>query len=388
MTPGIASRRQAVVAGLAAVTLAIAWQFLVVRYTTGGNWTSWFCNAANVAQPPELASDHIYSVATVPGYDSQFYHYMAHDPLLRRGFDRYIDAPRLRYRRILVPGLAYLAALGQDRFIDAALFAVNAAFMFAGAYWLSRYARCQNMHPALGVLFLAAPAVLVSLDRLTVDLALTALCVAFAVYVSEKRARELYLVLLLAPLARETGMLLIAAYCLALVLERQMKAAMLFATSTMPALAWLIFVQSRTAPYDSTGWFLPVPLAGVVDRLIHPAVYPFIPAVKWLALILDECALVGVILAFALSFRCPMKFPRPLALAAMLITLSGLTLGKPFWEDVLAFGRVFSPLVVLIALQSVAARSWLPVLPLALIDPRIGLQLGYKLFQIARALGG
>jgi len=383
---GVPNRERAVIAGLVAAALAVGWQFLVVRYTFAGNWTAWFCTGGNVAQPDALAFEHLYRFAQSNGYDGQFYHYIAHDPLFRRGFDRYIDAPRLRYRRILVPGLAFVVSAGQDRWIDTALIALNLLFIFAGAYWLSRYAQSYGHHPAWGALFLLVPAVLVSLDRLTVDLALTALCVAFTLYVSEKRAGELYVVLLLAPLARETGLLLTAAYCIVLLFEGRSKAALVFATSAIPAIAWFAFVQRHTVPYDSTGWFTPVPFAGVIDRMIHPVAYPFLPIVKWAAEILDVCSLAGIALAFALSFRWPPRFPKPLALAALLITLSGITLGKPFWGDVFAFGRVFSPLVALIALRSFSTRSWWPVLPVALIDPRIGLQLGYKLFQIARAL--
>lgn len=387
MTGGVPDRRGPALAGLLAAALALGWLGLVVRYTFDGNWTAWFCTGGNLAQPGALASEHIYIFPAISGYDSQFYHYVAHDPLFHRGLDRYINAPRLRYRRILVPGLAFLAAAGHDRWIDPALIAVNLLFVFAGAYWLSRYAASHGRHPAWGALFLLTPAVLVSLDRLTVDLALTALCVGFALYALEKRSPALYLVLLLAPLARETGLLLTGAYCIALVLERRFRAALLFATSAIPALAWYIFVQRHTVPYDSGGWFVPIPLAGVVDRMIHPVTYPFIPIVKWSAEILDECALAGIVLAFILSFRRPAQFSRALALAAMLITLSGITLGKPFWGDAFAFGRVFSPLVVLIALQSFSARSWWTLLPLALIDPRIGLQLGYKLFQVVMAVG-
>ena len=374
-------------AGLLAVALALGWQGLVIRYTFAGNWTAWFCTGGNLRQPPLAVAEKIYVFPASGGYDSQFYHYVAHDPMFHRGLDRYIDAPRLRYRRILVPGLAFLLAAGQDDAIDTALIVVSLLFVFAGAYWLARYAGKFGRNPMLGALFLLSPAMLVSLDRLTVDLALTALCVGFALYVQEHRRRAVYLVLLLAPLARETGLLLTAAYCMALLLERRFKYAALFATSAIPALAWYIFVQGHTAPYGSEGWFTLIPFAGIVDRMTHPVTYPFIPIVKWLAEILDECALAGAMLAFLFSFRRTMGFPRALIFAAMFITLSAVTLGQLFWSDVFAFGRVFSPLFVLIALQSFATRSWVTLLPVVLVDPRIGLALAYKLYQVAIAVG-
>ena len=381
-----AERQRAALAGLMAMAFAFLWQFAVTHAVFGGNWTSFFCTGRNLKLPPQLASNEVYVYPSEAGYDSQFYHFVAHDPLFRRGLDRSIDAPRLRYRRILVPAVAFAASGGQDAGIDAALIAVNLLFVFAGGYWLSRYALSLRFHPLWGLLFLLAPAALISLDRLTVDLPLTALCVAFALYLREERSFGIYVVLLLAALARETGLLLTAAYCFTLASERRMKRAAIFATSALPALAWYAFVQAHTVPVDSAGWFQPIPLAGVIDRMIHPVAYPFVPIVKWSAEILDECALAGVLLAFCLSFRCGTQFPRPLAWAAVLFTLSGITLGKPFWGDAFAFGRVFCPLVVFIGLQGFTTRPWLSLLPAALIDPQIGLQLAYRLFQVAQAI--
>lgn len=380
------ARGRAAITGLLAVAIALTWQFLVVHYAFAGNWTSWFCTGGLLAQPEQLASEHLYRFPQSGGYDGQFYHYIAHDPLFQRGLDRYIDAPRLRYRRILVPGLAFLAAVGLDRWIDGALVAVNLLFIFIGAYWLARYATHYAQQPAWGVLFLLAPAVLVALDRLTVDLALTAFCIGLAVYVTEQRPGAIYAVLLLAPLARETGLLLTAAYCLVLVAQKCLLRAILFGTSALPAFAWFAFVATRTVPYDSTGWVTPVPLAGAIYRMLHPVTYPFLPMVKWSALLLDECSVAGLVLAFALSLRWPAQFPKPLALAATLITLSGITLGKPFWGDAFAFGRVFSPLVALVALEVFSTRSKWVVAPIALIDLRICLQLAYNLFLAARTM--
>lgn len=391
MTPGALDRRRPLIGGMLAVLLALAWQSFVVRYHYGGNWTAWFCTGGNLVQPPALAAEHIYRFAGTNGYDSQFYHYVAHDPLFRRGLARYIDPPRLRYRRILAPALAYLVAGGQTGAIDAALIAVNLMFLFAGVAWSCRYAIESRQHPAWGLLFLLAPAALISLDRLTVDLALTALSVAFALYVKQERSRAIYVVLALAALTRETGLLLTAAYCASLLLERRVSRALLFASSAAPALVWYAFVYSHTTAYRAEGWFTPVPLGAILDRMIHPVPYPFIPAVAWAARVFDECALAGMILAFVLAFWRPWKpspgpAPVPVALAAILITLSGLNLGPLFWEDIFSFGRVFSPLLVLVALQTFSTRSWVPVLPAALIVPRICLPLAYQFVKAAQAL--
>ena len=96
---------------LAAIALVTLWQWATVTANYGGNWTALFCTGATQRQPPLVVSENIYLFANSPGFDGQMYHYIAHDPLMRSDLRRYIDDPRLRYRRILIPLLAYGVAL-------------------------------------------------------------------------------------------------------------------------------------------------------------------------------------------------------------------------------------------------------------------------------------
>jgi hypothetical protein len=390
VTLGVSDRKRAVMGAVLAVGFAFVWQLLLVRCNYEGNWTSLFCTGANLTQPPALAKENIYLFPHSNGYDGQFYHYVAHDPLFRRGFARYIDGPALRYRRILVPGLVYLMAGGQDRAIDPAFFALNLFMLFVGVYWSCRYVTHFAHHPMWGLLFLLVPAVLISVDRITVDIALTALCVGFALYLKEERPGHLYVLLLLAPLVRETGWLLTAAYCISLLLERRIFRAVVFASCTAPAAAWYAFVHSHTSRSGVEGWFAPVPLAGLLDRVIHPVTYPFLPAVRWTAVVLDECALAAVMLAFVVSFWPPKaKFPVAIRVATILMSVMGIYLGSAaVWSDAFAFGRIFSPLIALIALEGCWTGRWWGLVPAALLDPRIGLQLVYQLLKVAQALFG
>ena len=85
-----------------------------------------------------------------------------------------MDDPALRYRRILVPMLAWALALGRDSGIHAAYFATILGFVFLGVYWLARAMELGGRHPAWGLMFALTPAALVSMDRMTVDVALAA----------------------------------------------------------------------------------------------------------------------------------------------------------------------------------------------------------------------
>src|SRR5215467_13188673 len=124
---------------LAATFIVLGWQAATVHFNYGGNWSGLFCTGAIYGAPPELADEHLYLFAKA-GWDGQYYHDIAHDPLVRRELWKYIDAPRLRYRRILVPALAHVLALGCPNRIDWAYRIVILAFLFVGAYWLSRIA--------------------------------------------------------------------------------------------------------------------------------------------------------------------------------------------------------------------------------------------------------
>ena len=174
--------RQALFALACALSL-LGWQALTVRFSYGGNWTALFCTGSRYRPPPAaLAGEHIYIFRDAAGYDGQAYHYIAHDPWFRRGFAANIDAPRFRYRRILVPALAWLVAAGRDQAVDAAYIGVTIGFVLLGAWWMAQAGR-----PWMALTFALVPAVLVSIDRLTVDVALAALCVGFVLYSRERR---------------------------------------------------------------------------------------------------------------------------------------------------------------------------------------------------------
>ena len=114
-----------------AVALLMSWQFLTVHYNWHGNWTALFCTGGAARVPPQLAPT-TYRFAHSDGYDGQMYRYVAHDPLTGLGFSKYIDAPVLRYRRILVPALAFALAAGRHPWIDISFIVVIAGFVFAG----------------------------------------------------------------------------------------------------------------------------------------------------------------------------------------------------------------------------------------------------------------
>lgn len=385
--------RSAAVALLAAM-LVLSWQSLTVRRNYGGNWTALYCTGDYFRVPPALAGEHIYIFPHSRGWDGQFYHYMAHDPFMTRGLSRYCDTPVLRYRRILAPALAWLAAFGNDRYVDIAYEGVILFFFALGTYWLSRLAAIYGRSGWWGLAFLMVPAAIVSVDRLAVDVALAAFVAGFALYSREERAgRQLYLVLMLAPLARETGLLLAAAYCLWLLLRKRMLRCAVFATSVFPALAWFKYVDLRTPPFIYTGT-VALPLSGVIDRLVHPIPYPGYSMVTSLIRAFDDLAVAGIVLAFVLAFFVArqMKFDAQ-AWAIILFALLGVFFWRPTdWPEVTDYGRILSPLLMLLALEPLSRREpglrrWIAAAPLCMIAPRCALQIAPQALAVMGLTG-
>ena len=345
-------------------------------------WNALFCTGAELQQPPELAGEHIYLFPDSKGYDGQMYHYIAHDPFFIRGFDAAVDAPRMRYRRILVPLAAHWLAFGNDDRVDGAYVAVILLAVFAGGYWLSMYCSLLGYSAAWGLAFVLVPATLISMDRMTVDAALATLCVAFGVFVMRGSRWELYTVLMAAALVRETGFVLIAAYVIWLASQRRLRQAALFLTTALPAVAWYLFVLINTEPEGFEGLSL-IPLQGIAERIVSPYKYQFTAWINAASTVLDYAALAGMLLAIALVVRTIWRREwGPVQAAACLFALLAMFLYSPgAWTEVYAFGRTLSPLLVFVALAGVQQRDWIRTLPLCLVIPR-------TLIQLAPQLGG
>jgi hypothetical protein len=365
------------------------WQLATVHFNYGGNWTALFNTAPGWPKPEFLASETIYRFpAGSLGYDGQMYHFMAHDPWMRRGAAAAMDDPALRYRRILVPALAWAVALGRDSAVHAAYFAVILGFVFLGVYWLARAIKMRGRHPAWGLLFALTPAALVSMDRMTVDVALAALAAGFVLYSDCGPRWKLILILASAALARETGFLLTAGYGAFLLSRRRFADLLWTVASALPAMFWYVYV-SRRAPAEVQPVVASLlPLAGWIERVAHPASYP-LPHWQALAAVeLDYVALMGValMLGHAAWLAWSRRWNANVA-AIYVFALALIFLGsRSVWEDAFGYGRVISPLIVLLAAED--GRPRLAFLPVVLIDARIGLNFLKQIIGVARGLAG
>jgi hypothetical protein len=389
-------RRVSVTWAVAALALSLLWQFLTVHYNRAGNWNALFLTGQLLAVPPDLARGTYLFPGT--GFDGQMYRYVAHDPFLQRGYARYLDSPTERYHRILVPALAYFLAAGHQPWIDASYIAIVGLFVLLGAYWLSRWAVLVGAHPAWALAFLLIPATLISIDRMTVDVALAALTVAFAVCWKTGSWRMLFIVLLLACLVRETGLLLVAAAGLFDWINRRFARGVLWASASLPMFAWYWFVSGKfheKTRYGAPAWFLKKLAPGLFYRLLHPTRYPLPAALEAIARFGDVLALVATLFAsiLAIVFFLRIHPKTPLAIAALLFAVLVFALtSNQYWADSFSYPRVFSPLMILIALPSIAREAgtpslwWLSLIPVLMVDLRVGMQFVWAISGVMRGL--
>jgi hypothetical protein len=375
---------------LAAIAVALLWlcQFMTVRYNYGGNWTGLFCIAPHMPVPEFLRSERIYLFSGSEGYDGQVFHLIAHDPWMTRGSAEAIAAPWFRYQRIFVPALAWMLALGRDEYVHAAYFAVILGFAFAGVFWLARIAHLRGLHPAWGLAFLAAPATITSLDRMTADIALAAFCVGFALYVEAGPSWRVIVILTCAALTRETAALIVAGYCLFLLTRRQIARSIAAACTLLPAGAWFLYVTHGTAKATAMAYLNWIPLYGFIERVIHPQVYPLPPSKAAISIGFDFLALAGIALRFIVVARMAMKRLWSAEAAAIyVLALAAVFLrNRDVWEDAYSFGRVLSPLLLLTFVEQFRARPLAALAPMLLVDSRIALNLAGQLEGIIRGL--
>jgi hypothetical protein len=377
---------------LLGVLVVGCWQAATVHFNYGGNWTALFCTGDRHPAPPELAAG-TYTFKASNGYDGQFYRYVAHDPWFQKDWSAYYDVPALRCGRILVPGLAWILAGGQSRYIDTTYIAVVLLCVGLGICWLGRYVASQGRSPAWGLGFLLIPGTLISIDRLTVDIVLVALCAAWVWYIQSESPVRLYLILVLAGLTRETGLLLAGACCLHALRDRHWRKAAVYATAALPALVWRLVVAAHVTHvhiYHAghyPWWFYTRPLVGIVARLFRPESYPFGPFLTHVIQALDVIALCGFLLAAGLaawSLRKGRLDQRQWAVTGFLALMLGVSVGG-FWRNVYSYGRPFSPLLLLAGLRAMTGSPWL-LAPIILMDLRIAAQWAPQFWGILRGL--
>lgn len=372
-----------------AVVLALSGQWLTVGYEYGGHWSGLFQRGERWRAPMELDFESVADPASREGYDGQFYHYAAHDPWLKRGFAEHVDDPRLRWRRILLPALAYVLAGGRDEWIDVAYFAAVLAFLFAGTVGASLLCARHRLPASLGLLFVLVPGVITSLEAMTVDIAMATLAVWFALVAAAPRGAVWYVMLALAPLARETGYLLVAGAMTASAQRRDLAAALRSAAAAIPGLLWTGYVTTSTPAGGTIEMGLP--FAGILFATRTALELPADSAAALFTVLVHGLAVSGLWLATACGAVLVWRRRHCLgpleAAIGLFAALALIVADQRMWADAYAYGRVFSPLLILLAAAAVEARSPWMAAPLAMVSLRTAVQAATHLPPILHGIG-
>ena len=349
-----------------------------------GNWTALFCTGAQQPLPPSWRQS-TYRVANRFGYDGQMYRFLAHDPLLTGEPHQYMDNPPLRARRILMSGLAWILALGQEPWIDPAYFFLFFVSCFIGTYWMALYLLREGDPAWWSLFFLALPATLIAADRMVIDMPSCALSAGILWSSKSGNRRMLYVTLMLGCLCRETGLVFVAAFVISELLLRKWRQAVLLASSAIPAFAWYAYVQFRLVAVRFPVWLGAPEGVGPWRWLLHPFAYPLAPPIAKIAQIFDAVAIVGLLLAFVLAVVFGVKQVKdPVHLTALLFAASAVTTLDPrFWDSVYGYSRPYSPLLMILATHAITQRRWwIWMLPAAMMDLRIGFQISPQILGV------
>jgi hypothetical protein len=256
------------------------------------------------------------------------------------------------------------------------------AFCALGVYWTSCWLLLSGCPPWWGAV----------VDRLVLDGPLCALFAGYLYYSRIGRWKVVYLLALLVPLLRETGILIMAGILAAAALQELWKRVLVFATVAIPVVLWWCFVMWHTSPSTALSIFQR-PVIGLVLSLF--TFTPDHPGLSERGIILartiDFLAMAGYILCLALAakwlwirrrdWRDPVNF----TVAGFL--LLGLALGQEaHLLSAYGYARPLSPLILWVVLQALASRQWVALIPPLLVSGSVGIDLASFTWQAMRAL--
>ncbi|HLH41774.1 MAG TPA: hypothetical protein VKV74_02220 [Bryobacteraceae bacterium] len=348
--------------------LALAWQTLLVYGYFGGRWSALFLASDRFSQSLPVREEGSYVLPGSGGYDGQFYHAIAHDPLDLRETDRFLDFPPTRYTRILLPALSYALGFGRLFWVDRVYRALELAGLFLGVFCVGAWAESRNRSVWWGAAFLSLPGVFISLERQLADLPLCALLAAALLSQDRREKKACWVSLASAGLVREMGFVAIGGFMLAAAREKRWKDVTVWASAAIPGAIWNAYVF-RFIPHPSA--MQPAtPILNLFVSMRHLQEYPFGLAVSAALHGFDRIAIAGGLLSLVLGLLEGVR-KGPLGSVGVMLACFGVAVsGYADYKEVYSFARAGSPLLLIQLFQAIETGSLLVLAPLGLMLPR------------------
>ena len=255
-----------------AAVVTMAFQYRVVQVRSQGHFTGLFRIGDKFYSrgPTDLFHGRPYVFERSDGFDGQFFFYLAHDPLLLHGVERFLDAPRQRSARVGYPILAYAASLGSARLVPPVLYLVNMLALLGCVALLGQRWRASGLPAYGGLLFVLCASTIVVATTMTCEV-VTAFFLLLGFWGAERTKKGVLLAsVLCAVFCKEAGVLWWAALVACAAMKRDKSRLLDLAALLAPYAFWLVYLRWRIPEPDSawlSQWGLGWPLKGAFERL-------------------------------------------------------------------------------------------------------------------------
>jgi hypothetical protein len=191
------------------------------------------------------------------GYDGQFVYYLARDGWAAIP---HLDAPAYRMSRILYPLLAAILSGRQTALLPWMMVAINYVAVVAGTAAIARWLAARSTTPWWALAYAGSAGLVFAYSRDCTEPLAYGLVAGGATAWLDGRRPGAWMLLALAPLAREATVLFAVALAAAAVVRRRWGEVAALAATALPMLLWQIYLTAH----------VPAPAIGVVRVLEWP----------------------------------------------------------------------------------------------------------------------
>ena len=309
--------------------------------------------------PPQETSPDFVIFRNTPGYDGQFYYYVAKHPSARPDELRYLDIPAYRYQRIGYPLVARLLSFGNSSAIPSALLITNLLGIFVSVILLAVWFRERGIDPRYTLLFALSGPLIYPLLRDLSEIVTAVFMIGGLLAYFRRRYWLGGLLLGYAMLSRELSfgiaMVLVVDW---LFLQKQRRSWITPLLSSCIMFSWHLFVFFRTHattyPFHSNFGMPGIAVLGHLRELLVSR--PDVPLSEQLILV---TSVLIILLSIGTAVWELIRSRHPLSLCLLGYSCMPLLQGTWVWVEPWAYCRMLVPsLTMLVLCFAHSGRRW------------------------------